>query len=176
MKRDLATAEALLEVPAPLFFNLVDRVLDLTTPRRSSFPARWSSCQRPHVWTTCRRSARPTKAACLPASRSHQGERMALVLLAGDRGGIRLGDRNQVGGGAGRRTALAHRRAGALRERREARLREGVLLDERPYASDPSYAWVQGFSGGGQYYGHTSGKTGLAPSAECPFVNSPIPR
>jgi hypothetical protein len=153
MKRDLATAEALLEVPAPLFFNLVDRVLDLSTPRLefSGDAHRVRTSGRP-----ARRSARSTKADCSPASRSPTASAWRSCSSAAS-------SRRPTGT---RAKAWAEEQGGVLPSRID-----GLVLFENgeklgfakeyywtsaPYASDPSCAWVQGFSDGNQYYYHTS--------------------
>ena len=59
--------------------------------------------------------------------------------------------------------AWAKKQAGELPTRREQSLLFANLKEQfqsawywsgKPYASDASYAWLQGFGDGGQYYGH----------------------
>lgn len=153
MKRDLATAEALIEVPAPLLFNLVDRVLDLTTPR-IEFSATLAS-------TRLDDQAPPTGAdyaggVYAGVTLDEGGEPMRLVLMPGDEEDLDWEDAKTWAAAQG--SVLPSRiDALLLFQRLKDRFQPSYYWTAEPY-SDPSYAWMQYFSGGYQTYDRTSGE------------------
>jgi len=159
MKRDLAAAaeiEETIQVPAALHFNLVDRLLELTGSEPIAFQPGTVITPTSIRLDTLPAIGEAFAGGVFAGVTLHQGERLALVLLAGERAEVGWEDAKQWAAEAGGELPSRIDALVLFDSAEKLGFEKAWYWTSAPYASVPSYAWVQYFINGSQFCYHTS--------------------